>query len=171
MEKLEVRTIWVGNYSYWCSIDSWRTRLANVWLHTVNPIIDLFCLCSSLSTFIDCNATPNYQLDSDSSFFPPSEIMPLEAVCCSHQGQPHSASQYVNNGGDSFSLLSWHFSLPGRWFIWELSSHNLYLRCAVLHSLKMHFIIHHKNHYTFPTFTARTARYGAKIQFTCWLMR
>lgn len=57
--------------------------------------------------------------------------MPLEAACCSHRGRPHSASQYVNNGGDSFSLpdishCSADDSSEG------MSSHKVFSGCTVL---------------------------------------
>ncbi len=50
------------------STNSLWTGLANVWFHAVRPVIDLFCLCLSLSIFIDWDATPSYQIHGDSSF-------------------------------------------------------------------------------------------------------
>lgn len=77
-----------------CRIDSFRTRFANVWIHAMEPITRSLRL--HLSTRIDCDTTPSYQLPNDSSFST-KWAHTLKAVCCSHQDLPHSARRYVNN--------------------------------------------------------------------------
>lgn len=77
--------------------------LTNSRCNTVEAAIDLFCLLLGLSSFI--NSAPHPPISSTlTAVFPP--VRSCHWRLFSHQGQPHSASQYINNGGDSFSLLS-----------------------------------------------------------------
>lgn len=111
-----------------CRIDSFRTRFANVWFHAMEPVTRTLCL--RLSTCVDCDTTPSYQLPNDSSFSTKWDHT-LKAVCCSHQDPPHSASQYVNNSmrrsaclTDSSHRLADDSS--------ERCHHKVFSRCALL---------------------------------------